>query len=174
MLLVSLNVLVVVVGVVVGGVRCSWTQANTFSCYSWPPSYTECQLLHNGGMKTISRTCAIIQIKCVLPKLSQIAKFMVPTWGPPGSCRPQLGPMLAPWTLLSGVSPASVFVRTPEPHHPGTRLHLVPGLKDLGSLLILEQVKQYGNPNLICITEYPIQISIYHRQPFKLYRITHC
>ena len=27
---------------------------------------------------------------------------MGPTWGPPGSCRPQIGPMLAPWTLLSG------------------------------------------------------------------------
>ena len=25
------------------------------------------------------------------------------TWGPPGSCRPQMGPMCAPWTLLSGV-----------------------------------------------------------------------
>ena len=36
-------------------------------------------------------------------KVSQIAKFMGPTWGPPGSCRPQKGPMLAPWTLLSGV-----------------------------------------------------------------------
>ena len=27
---------------------------------------------------------------------------MGPTWGPPGSWRPQMGPMLAPWTLLSG------------------------------------------------------------------------
>ena len=27
---------------------------------------------------------------------------MGPTWGPPGSCQPQMGPMLAPWTLLSG------------------------------------------------------------------------
>ena len=27
---------------------------------------------------------------------------MGPTWGPPGSCRPQMGPMLAPRTLLSG------------------------------------------------------------------------
>ena len=26
---------------------------------------------------------------------------MGPTWGPPGSCRPQVGPMLTPWTLLS-------------------------------------------------------------------------
>ena len=35
--------------------------------------------------------------------ISQITKFMGPTWGPPGSCRPQIGPMLAPWTLLSGM-----------------------------------------------------------------------
>ena len=33
---------------------------------------------------------------------SQLANFMGPTWRPPGSCRPQTGPMLAPWTLLSG------------------------------------------------------------------------
>ena len=26
---------------------------------------------------------------------------MGPTWGPPGSCRPKMGPMLAPWALLS-------------------------------------------------------------------------
>ena len=35
---------------------------------------------------------------------SQIAKFMGPTWGPPGSCRPQVGPVLASWTLLSGIA----------------------------------------------------------------------
>ena len=35
---------------------------------------------------------------------TQITKFMRPTWDPPGSCRPQMGPMLAPWTLLSGES----------------------------------------------------------------------
>ena len=33
---------------------------------------------------------------------AQIAKFLGPTWVPPGSCQPQMGPMLAPWTLLSG------------------------------------------------------------------------
>ena len=32
---------------------------------------------------------------------TQIAKFMRPTWGPPGTYRSQMGPMLAPWTLLS-------------------------------------------------------------------------
>ena len=41
-------------------------------------------------------------------KPPQIARFMGPTWGPPGSCRPHVGPMLAPWTLLSG----------PQPHLP--------------------------------------------------------
>ena len=35
-------------------------------------------------------------------RTAQIAKVMGPKWGPPGSCRPQMGPMLAPWTLLSG------------------------------------------------------------------------
>ena len=28
--------------------------------------------------------------------------FMGPTWGPSGADSPQVGPMLAPWTLLSG------------------------------------------------------------------------
>ena len=34
--------------------------------------------------------------------LAFCAKFMGPTWVPPWSCRPQMGPMFAPWTLLSG------------------------------------------------------------------------
>ena len=33
---------------------------------------------------------------------AQITTFMEPTWGPPGSCWPQVGPMLAPWSLISG------------------------------------------------------------------------
>ena len=28
--------------------------------------------------------------------IPQRAKFTGPTWGPPGSCRPQMGPMLGP------------------------------------------------------------------------------
>ena len=31
-----------------------------------------------------------------------IARFLGPTWGPSGADRTQVGPMLAPWTLLSG------------------------------------------------------------------------
>ena len=33
---------------------------------------------------------------------THITKFMGPTWVPPGSCWPQMGPMSAPCTLLSG------------------------------------------------------------------------
>ena len=32
------------------------------------------------------------------------SKFMGPTWGPSGADRTQVGPMLAPWTLLSGMN----------------------------------------------------------------------
>ena len=34
---------------------------------------------------------------------SQIARFMGSTWGPPWDDRTQVGPMLDPWTLLSGM-----------------------------------------------------------------------
>ena len=34
---------------------------------------------------------------------SLITMFMGPTWGPPGADRTHVGPMLDPWTLLSGL-----------------------------------------------------------------------
>ena len=49
----------------------------------------------------------IFQLKihlCIVFKSYHIAKFMGPTWGPPGSCQPQMGPMFTQWILLSGVS----------------------------------------------------------------------
>ena len=70
LLLVSLTALVLVVGVAVADVRHFWSQINTFSCHSGPPP---CQLLH---MKTISRTCAIIQIKYVLQKPCHLPQYL--------------------------------------------------------------------------------------------------
>ena len=44
---------------------------------------------------------------------------MGPTWCPPGSYRPQMGPMLAPWTSLSGLLWFHVeAVRHPSPMIP--------------------------------------------------------
>ena len=34
---------------------------------------------------------------------TNIARLMGPTWDPPGSCRPQMGLMLVPWTCYQGV-----------------------------------------------------------------------
>ena len=39
-------------------------------------------------------------------RIPQIARFMGPTWGPPGSCQTQMGPMLAPSTLYQGLHAA--------------------------------------------------------------------
>ena len=43
------------------------------------------------------------------------ARFMGPTWGPSGADRTQVGPMLAPWILLSGFRRLVVRVTLPEP-----------------------------------------------------------
>ena len=48
------------------------------------------------------KMCAVHRRDRITSK-SQRARIMGPTWGPPGSCRPQVGPMYAPWTLLSGI-----------------------------------------------------------------------
>ena len=45
---------------------------------------------------------------------SQTVRFMGPTWGPPGSCRPQVGPMLAPWSLLSGFIGTEAIIWLPQ------------------------------------------------------------
>ena len=55
------------------------------------------------------------------------------------------------------VSHAPVFARIPGSHHPDTRLRLLPGFRDPGSVLILGQVKQYGNPYLICIAKVTVR-----------------
>ena len=52
-------------------------------------------------------------------KHTQIARFMRPTWGPPGSLWPQVGPTLTPRILLSGYIAASgyglkVWTRVPN------------------------------------------------------------
>ena len=46
---------------------------------------------------------------------SQPTKFMGPTYSPSGSCRLQMGPMSAPWTLLSGITSFSVGPRPSVP-----------------------------------------------------------
>ena len=43
---------------------------------------------------------------------SLIARIIGPTWGPSGADRTQVGPILAPWTLLSGMLSFRRFTET--------------------------------------------------------------
>ena len=51
---------------------------------------------------------------------SQIAKFIGPKWRPPRSSRPQMGPMLAPWTLLSWLTSQTPKLMGPTWGPPGS------------------------------------------------------
>ena len=68
------------------------------------------ETLHNTSpeqLKGITRMCRY-QItrdyKITAEAKSLTTRLIGKTWGQPGSCRPQVGPMLASWTLLSGVT----------------------------------------------------------------------
>ena len=47
--------------------------------------------------------CRIVNLTKYYDTPSLIARFMGPKWGPSGADRTQVGPMLASWTLLSGI-----------------------------------------------------------------------
>ena len=67
--------------------------------------YTNCfQLVSSLNITWFGITLYCIQHSNTRVITSLIARFMGPTWGPPGSCRPQVGPILAPWTLPSGIT----------------------------------------------------------------------
>ena len=74
-------------------------------------SFTKCSpcITQSNYLKYLQLTCQSSpwgwDMGCLLwvKSVTQIVKFMGPTWGPPGSCRPQMGPILATWTLLSGM-----------------------------------------------------------------------
>ena len=69
--------------------------------YKTMPIFTR----HQCVSKDLFVSIFFLWIMIVRKAPSQITKFMGPTWGRPGSCRPQTGPIMAPWTLLSGYVP---------------------------------------------------------------------
>ena len=46
--------------------------------------------------------CTCPWLRTIRSLMTLIARFMGPTWDPSGADRNQVGPMLAPWTMLSG------------------------------------------------------------------------
>ena len=69
-------------------------------CYTW---YWGCAVLLSTDFYLIWIFC-VTSFASYLETSTLIARFMGPTWGPSGADRTQVGPMLAPWTLLSGQS----------------------------------------------------------------------
>ena len=82
--------------------------------------------------------------------VSQIANSMGPTRGPHRSCRPQMGPMLAPWTLLSGIPYCGhIHLRTE---------HLFLGLYPVWLLLRCKAWPQYKTINDVTWQTLPLNL----------------
>ena len=62
---------------------------------------TPYHLICMGALDRFSKSFSEAIWDCV-GACSLIARLMGPTWGPSGADRTQVGPLLAPWTLLSG------------------------------------------------------------------------
>ena len=75
-------------------IKCHWKLLGIFSS-----PYV--QQIHGRAVDYFDTPSGVAGLKLCVG--SQIAKFMGPTWGLHGSCRPQTVPMLAPWTLLPGL-----------------------------------------------------------------------
>ena len=93
---------------------------------------------------------------------------MGPTWGLPGSFRPQMGPMLAPWTLLAGMLPRICAVIRP---YCATVNQMVDELDCLcGRLLLYEHCDDLlmmasSNGNIFCVTGHLCGEFTDHRRP---------
>ena len=71
---------------------CPWL----YFCVWWPDK--------NSSVGPMSDVWApLLRVYYISSTISQIARFMEPIWGPSGADRAQVGPMLVPWTLLSGI-----------------------------------------------------------------------
>ena len=130
LMLVSLNAEVLVVVVAVGCVQGSRSQVSAFSCGLCAG------FLITGLCFQLTLTTSLWHI---MPVRGYQKKFKNLCYNTDWLC------------FAETVSPATVFVRILGSCHPGTRLPLVPGLMNVGSVLILGQVTQYGNPLLTCI-----------------------
>ena len=74
------------------------TELQNHYSFQSKPSFEKSYLWSVMPLMVILKFCIVCQKSISI--ITQIANFIGPTWGPPGSCRPQMGPMLAPWFLL--------------------------------------------------------------------------
>ena len=113
---------------------------------------------------------------------------MGPTWGPAGYCQPQVGPMLAPWTLLSGylglLEVVSSFLTTSSFGIPPTQAQVecqmgqirIPSWSITYSLWLIQWGADLGSNNCLhfCSTDsagayftwFPHQVSVQQKLDF--------
>ena len=70
---------------------------------------------------------------------------MGPTWGPSGADRTQVGPMLAPWTLLSGQFTQDVVDRL------GSDILLAYTMDRLGGDMALSDIIAHSDSDIACL-----------------------
>ena len=75
-----------------------------------PPPWNDRVLRNHYSMYHSEAWSRAANAGITIPVPTLIAKFLGPTWGPSGADRTQVGPMLAPWTLLSGLSSVSGII----------------------------------------------------------------
>ena len=92
---------------------------------------------------------------------------MGPTWGPPGSCRPQMGLMLAPWTLLSGVSRTRQHVE-PTPLSPMVHIVSQPLNKQCSSEVGRSSIRRFLINLFTEITPYTLKNTAFRAKLYQL------
>ena len=116
-----------------GDYLCSHVTTEVFTCCPWVTT-----------QNLVILTIFLIQWCCSCPILllliswkSLIGRFMGPTWGPSGADRTQVGPMLAPWTSLSGMLSTLLALCEGNPPFPGNASHKVSVKHSIGVFLLL-------------------------------------
>ena len=83
----------------------SWERCEPLLCLFFPLHFCSKQIkgwLWNCFHSSLPLFLLPSVLQLVDAVILQMARFMGPTWGPSGADRTQVGPMLTPWTLLSG------------------------------------------------------------------------
>ena len=88
----------------------------------------------------------------VMQRAALRARFMGPTWGPSGADRTQVGPMLAPWTLLSGRGIVVVLTSLSRPRHKNVNWPKCAKLFSCEKMIV--EVHGYGSKQ--SIYQYPL------------------
>ena len=98
------------------------------------------------------------------------ARFMGPAWGPSGADRTQVGPMLAPWTLLSGYhSTSSAFQCSICVQ---TILHWSNKYIQLISMIVADDLLSVLAPGHLQPSYWPVPFSIHINQHHQCSNVT--